>query len=523
MSLLNILDSEIEAAETVLLPDNCRFSDCAKEVICCWDSADVTACPGSSKTTVLLAKLKILADKMPLGGGAGVCVLSHTNVAVNEIKSKLPYCTETLMRYPNYVGTIQSFVDQFVTMPYIKNTRRLTVRPIDDKTYAKQLLYVIQSSNEYKKLLNSVKKRCLQSQGKYPEEEDFIQNLYVDEHGRLRVRNQKKQIAGSDKDSTKQFHRAVEHLLQVDGIIRYQDTYRYAKEAIDLLGANYTELFARRFKYVFIDEYQDCHKEQRDILDQLFNPTQCCVMRIGDPDQAIYDFQDERTEDWIPKEGSLHIESSCRYSQPIADILVPLKKDAKPIETSAISREYKPVLIVFDSSSIQNVLRQFLIQLDNVGLDDPNGKYWAVGSYERVSGLKISDYWNGYNASLETKKEYNYRFLIETMCDELTNGNLFRAEAVIRKVLCRILHFIGIKNPETSSDYNIQNIRGLLRQKYSSIFYEHIKEICHLPNFSTDSVDAATRKMINSLCAEITGEMGTDVFIFQIRGKNHRL
>ena len=38
---------------------------------------------------MLLAKLKLLADRMPLENGAGVCVLSHTNVAVDEIRNRL--------------------------------------------------------------------------------------------------------------------------------------------------------------------------------------------------------------------------------------------------------------------------------------------------------------------------------------------------------------------------------------------------------------------------------------------------
>lgn len=88
MSEIHINDEEIEEVEKLLLPDFCHFPDDAKKVICCWKSSDVAACPGSGKTTVLLAKLKLLAERMPLPDGAGVCVLSHTNVAVNEIKIK---------------------------------------------------------------------------------------------------------------------------------------------------------------------------------------------------------------------------------------------------------------------------------------------------------------------------------------------------------------------------------------------------------------------------------------------------
>ena len=52
------------------------------------NSCFVQACPGSGKTTTLVAKLAILADRIP-NDGRGICVLSHTNVAREEIEKKL--------------------------------------------------------------------------------------------------------------------------------------------------------------------------------------------------------------------------------------------------------------------------------------------------------------------------------------------------------------------------------------------------------------------------------------------------
>ena len=58
-------EKEIESVEKILLPKDCHFANDAKNVIRYWQSVDVAACPGSGKTTVLLAKLKLLADRMP--------------------------------------------------------------------------------------------------------------------------------------------------------------------------------------------------------------------------------------------------------------------------------------------------------------------------------------------------------------------------------------------------------------------------------------------------------------------------
>ena len=152
MAEWEISDNDVEATERLLLPEGAHFSEDAKAVIRCWHSTDVAACPGSGKTTVLLAKLKLLADRMPFVNGAGICVLSHTNVAVDEIKTRLSDYADKLLSYPNYIGTIQSFVDKFVTMPYLRNITGRNVQAIDDFTYAQHVLSRMQNNKKYSAL-----------------------------------------------------------------------------------------------------------------------------------------------------------------------------------------------------------------------------------------------------------------------------------------------------------------------------------------------------------------------------------
>ncbi len=158
---MEIDNKELEIVESILLAKGCHFANDAKNVIRCWESVDVAACPGSGKTTVLLAKLKLLADRMPFLNGSGVCVLSHTNVAVNEIKTKLSDYADILMSYPNYVGTIQSFIDQFVTKPYLKQKTDIGIQVVEDSVYAQhlyKLLWKDKSKNSpYQKLRYFIK------------------------------------------------------------------------------------------------------------------------------------------------------------------------------------------------------------------------------------------------------------------------------------------------------------------------------------------------------------------------------
>jgi DNA helicase II / ATP-dependent DNA helicase PcrA len=110
------------------------FDDERRQVIRHWGSCNVQACPGSGKTTTLVAKVLILLEKMPRS--QGICVLSHTNAAREEIVAKLGLDADRLLRPPHFVGTIHHFVNQFLGIPGA--AERFGVRPwaIDDAAYA---------------------------------------------------------------------------------------------------------------------------------------------------------------------------------------------------------------------------------------------------------------------------------------------------------------------------------------------------------------------------------------------------
>ncbi|RTY97107.1 ATP-dependent helicase [Flavobacterium sp. RSP49] len=78
------------------------------------ETCDLLAVPGSGKTTALMAKLYCLSKQLPFDDGSGILVLAHTNVAVDEIEKKLKKHCPNLFEYPNFVGTIQSFVNKFL-------------------------------------------------------------------------------------------------------------------------------------------------------------------------------------------------------------------------------------------------------------------------------------------------------------------------------------------------------------------------------------------------------------------------
>lgn len=507
-----ISDQDIQTAEELLLPYGAHFLEDARKVIRCWHSTDVAACPGSGKTTVLLAKLKLLADRMPLENGAGICVLSHTNVAVDEIKKQLSDYADRLLGYPNYIGTIQSFVDRFVTMPYLRNISGQNVQVVDSLTYAQHMLNKIQHNAKYR-VLDYVTKNNFETGGQFSERINHTQALYIRDDGALCIGRQKKPLAGAGKPSAEQYKKLLADLLKDEGIIRYQDAYLYAQAALDDLPKAYTDIFSSRFQYVFIDEYQDCDGLQRQAIDSIFDSKKCAVFKIGDSDQAIYNSSKDTTPDWAPQADFLPIMTSCRFNQEIANVVCKLKKDDKSIVTLAGETGVKPILLIFSLEKIDRVISGFISALERHGLYENDGIYKAIGAIKKedLSGLKIGSYWTEFDGSAKKKSEYNYWALVDEIIQSLLDGKLYKAEQIVRRLLCRVFHYIPIKHSVSGKDYTTITMKKALDEKYREPYRQWIYEMSRLQNIDRQSVDQVVRQKINALL-RINNPCLTDIF-----------
>ena len=98
---------------------------------------DLSACPGSGKTTLVVAKLAILAKKWPYRT-KGICVLSHTNVAREQIERRLGQTVvgQRLRAYPHFIDTIHGFLNRFVALPWLYSNGYPSPTIDDDVTTA---------------------------------------------------------------------------------------------------------------------------------------------------------------------------------------------------------------------------------------------------------------------------------------------------------------------------------------------------------------------------------------------------
>lgn len=142
MQKLEFSEAEIEdVCNQLRIPQN-TFADKngdRRKILECWDNANIIACPGSGKTTVLLAKLLLLAKRMPFKDGKGICVLTHTNVAIDEIKTKLNSSSKVLTEYPNFFGTYQAFIGRFILNKALSDGFSSRAITVDDDIFFKKL------------------------------------------------------------------------------------------------------------------------------------------------------------------------------------------------------------------------------------------------------------------------------------------------------------------------------------------------------------------------------------------------
>jgi len=310
------------------------------------DSLDVEACPGSGKTTLLVTKLAILAKKwQPLR--AGVCVLSHTNVARNEIEEKLGPFPEgaALLRYPHFVGTIHSFVNEFLAIPWLKS-QGIEIHAVDTEASLDRRWRALPYGTRNYLSKQHLDKYCLTYSS-----HDFSQGgmsnfaSHTDTHQRM---------VGACKQSYQQ------------GYFCYDEMFVWANRALDECPTIAASL-RRRFPLVFIDEVQDNSELQSALLHRVFfeGEKPSIRQRFGDSNQAIFQHNESSAEtDKFPASPHVDLPNSHRFGAEIAKLADPL--GVRPHGLVGCGPRISPKLgapantiFLFDEESIYSVLPSF--------------------------------------------------------------------------------------------------------------------------------------------------------------------
>ncbi|MDO8736103.1 MAG: UvrD-helicase domain-containing protein [Thermoleophilia bacterium] len=407
-----ISDDEIEFAEQILFGQTGIFDDERKEFIKNIETIDLQAVPGSGKTTALLAKLLILERFLPFDDGSGILVISHTNAAIDEIRDKIGAYCPRLFSYPNYIGTIQSFVDKYLALPYYVNKYGQKPYRIDNEIYDEKVI------KYYEALSSTYGMRAWLDRQNDPL--IILKKIRLDQEENLIPALNKVEADFPLTDKTGRSYLGIKKMktdLLEWGYLHFDDAYylasKYLSEYPSLI-----EILRKRFKYVFVDEMQDMDKHQHDLLEKIFFHEEVIFQRIGDKNQAIFSPGVVMLDMiWQGRDNTLSLIGSHRLSPRIAETvkyfgLEYLEIEGRKTNDDGTEIDIKPHMIIYDEGTITHVLEEFtkiVEALQQAGaipgklLHPVKAIGWRA-EHDDADKYGIKDYHNEYERSLHRKR-----------------------------------------------------------------------------------------------------------------------
>ncbi len=381
---------------------------------------DVSACPGSGKTTLVVAKLAILARKWKCNT-RGICVLSHTNVAREEIERRLGSTDvgQRLLSHPHFIGTIHGFVNRFLATPWLLSagyrvaaidndlTTRMRRRHLGEKDYRRLNAYLENKHKSFDALrLGTTDFAAPIADGTFP--------------------------SGHHTEMYKLATLALQHAAE-DGYFCYDEIFVLGKALVAQQPA-LPSILQHRFPFVLVDEMQDTSEQQSYFLRHLFprDMNAVCIQRVGDPNQAIFEGGIKPVEDAFPDAArSVGIADSFRFDATIAALATPFAY--LPVQpaglngirvTDAPSQGLPHTIFVFPDDDASMVLDAFgrhvlaTLPLEMI----KTSMVTAIGAVHKPSEdvvpgdhqypKTVAHYWAGYQSGA-TRQSYRPRTLAE--------------------------------------------------------------------------------------------------------------
>ena len=420
-SIPEITDDDIEKVRELM--EIGEFDEPRRDFLKHCSTVDVSACPGSGKTTLIVAKLAILASKWP-HRTSGICVLSHTNVAREQIEHRLGRSVvgQQILSYPHYIGTIHGFVNRFLALPWL-NSNGYPSPTIDDDVTTSYRRRVLGRRRQLETYLCKRKSN--------------LRELRLsDRHMGFKLSG-RRFPAKPTTDSYKQAKLAIEATTTA-GYFCYDEMFVWA----DALLEDHPEValyLQNRFPLVIVDEMQDTCQRQACLLSTVFPRTsnKIAVQRVGDPNQQIFDTPDssasavEPFPDTYPTR-SLEIPNSYRFGPEIAEFASPFAMQhvgssglcgIRPRTNGGAAQLGRHAIFVFPNNSTEGILEAYGAHaLDVLGKElAAEGPVTAIGHVHKDAAevqpghahypKTVSHYWDDYSIDLSRKDPHPQTFV----------------------------------------------------------------------------------------------------------------
>ena len=361
----------------------------------------VKACPGSGKTYIVAHKLLSYIDNWK-NYHSGVAVLSFTNVASKEIYEKARSINESLSKlgYPHFIGTVDSFIDEFIVLRYGHLLSVGKVRPRIALTDDWKLPYKYWRSECHKN-------GCI----------DNIEQFYYGINGDFYNKNK---LVTCDRGKAKQLPcQQYKKILLDKGIVFQNETalfaYMLLKKHPEIAAA-----IAERFPVIIIDEVQDTSINQMAVFDLLSTSGMQSMFLVGDPDQSIYEWRNANPECMLQKLDDsswkcIELTGNFRSSQNICNVTSFFSASLRGHSSNRAignwkSEKEKPILLLTKGNSEKEIIDYFLDKCSKIGIDILP-KNVAVLTRGRVhSDTDIVGLWKSKEIELFAEAVYEWKF-----------------------------------------------------------------------------------------------------------------
>lgn len=461
--------------ETLEYETGLHFDEIRRQALMSFE--DVQACPGSGKTTLIAAKLILLAKKWEYKF-KGVCVLSHTNVAKNEIIQKLENHPQARMflGYPHFIGTIQEFINKFVAIPVIRSRGWNVSSILSDDDFSVMVRKLrwkkftdLKTNKPYSfsYYLNSKKINARDMRIIFNGSELVIYPGFID--------RSKSYISSSD-------HKELNHCIfkkrkeMIDkGIFTYHEMYEISKYAVIKLS-DLPLSISYRFPCVFMDEMQDTSLLQDEVIGSIFTGAQCNIQRFGDPDQAIFDGNEAPNESYNSSDNKV-INKSHRFCPSIANLVSGLSHKGLEIESSRTESYGLPhTIFLVDEKSRHKVIPAFAEKCKKNLPQDYTDAIKVVGAIgiPKPDGLTICSYFSEFDKTKSLEHFKPSRFIQCFSCSDPAEGS--HSGQTYKRVLEGIVHCARLGGRKLLVDghvehqYTVETIKRFL--KYSGFLHD---------------------------------------------------
>lgn len=505
----------LDEIEKRLLPPTASFSDQQKEVLSYDDNANVVAGPGSGKTTVLTAKCAMLLKKN-IGSSKGICLITHTNVAVDEIKIGLSKLGFNNIEYPNFIGTIQEFFNYF----FSKKAFHLifgdkNLRVMDDDEYRDRFDFYF----------NRLKPKWYTNQN--PNVKKRNPRLIINQDLTFNI------ISSANYTYQDAFNSSIESILKL-GIITNKQCLELAEWYIKEHLSEIRNALKNRFEFVLLDEAQDTSNQQYELLNKLFlnNVT---FQRFGDPYQALYSIFGSTEEDtWKPSEEvneitKIDIAETSRFDGKIANLVRNVCIEEYQSFTSISSNNsFKPYFITYNNGQ---ELKEKYKSLINT-LEGTSPEYKLLNKKDAILSAKHEDLTSLFEEYIKSNSKIKksesivkqiYNFFVRIISKEL-DLNFQQAEEKLnstlenrKKLASLIKEFIFNKDIENTILNIIQEMEKLKTKTIETSIKEKIKN--QLNGFK---VEIESIRINNEFEQSTNEEIIYTGTVHSVKGETHR-